>query len=173
MERTIKLKQCFPYPVENVWNALTDPNLLGKWFMENDLQPVIGREFTFRMAPQKGWDGITYCKVIELVPMQKISYTYKGSASGEKALACAGIHSETADSIGKGIFTELDTVLTFTLETTCGGSCLTMEHSGYKGLKLVLVSFIMGMGWKKQLRKRLPLVLERMSKGNVVHSTFS
>lgn len=164
MQRTIKLKQCFAYPPLLVWEAITDPKLLGKWFMQNDFKPVIGHEFTFRMAAQKGWDGITYCKVTELEPMHKIAYTYRGSASGEKTLACAGIHSDKADAIGKGIFTELDTVLKFTIETTCGGSCLTMEHSGYKGLKLIIVSFVMGMGWKKQLRKRLPLVLEQISK---------
>ena len=38
-----------------------------------------------------------------------------------------------------------------------------MEHSGYRGLKLVIVSLIMGMGWKKQFRKRLPKVLEELS----------
>lgn len=161
---TIKIKQCFPYPVSDVWHALTDSKLLGKWFMENDFLPVKDREFTFRMAPQKGWDGITHCKVVALEPMQKISYTYRGSAIGEKMLACAGIHSDAADSIGKGIFTELDTVLTFRLETTCGGACLTMEHSGYRGLKLVIVGFVMGIGWKKQLRKKLPLVLEELSR---------
>lgn len=164
MQRTIKIKQCFPYPVEQVWKALTDPMLLGKWFMENNLQPALGHEFTFRMAPQKGWDGITYCKIVELQPMEKIAYTYCGTATGEKALACANIHSGKADAIGKGIFTTLDTKLKFTLSTTCGGTCLAMEHSGYKGLKLVIVSLVMGMGWKKQLRKRLPLVLEQISR---------
>lgn len=164
MKRTIRKKTSLPYPIEDVWLALTDAQLLGKWFMQNDIQPELNWEFTFRMAPQKGWDGITYCKVIELEPMKHIAYTYQGKASGEKALACAGIHSEAADNVGKGIFTELDTVLSFTLESTCGGTLLELEHSGYKGLKLVIVSLIMGMGWKKQLHKRLPLVLEKMVK---------
>ncbi len=162
MERTIKLKTCYEYPVETLWKALTDPDLLGKWFMKNDFVPEPGREFTFQMAPQKGWNGITYCQVIDLVLMKKISYTYKGCATGEKALACAGIHSDAADTVGKGIFTQLDTVLTFELESTCGGSCLTMKHSGYRGLKLVIVSLIMGIGWKKQLRTRLPSVLKEI-----------
>ena len=90
--------------------------------------------------------------------------TYQGFASGEKTLACAGIHSEIADSAAKGIFAELDTVLEFTLEPTCGGTILNMEQSGYKGLKMVIVSLVMGMGWKKQLFKKLPVVLEKMKK---------
>lgn len=164
MERTIRLKTHLPYKVEQVWAALTDANLLGKWFMENDIKPLLNYEFTFRMAPQKGWDGITYCKVTEVEPLKSITYTYQGKASGEKTLACAGIHSETADKAAKGIFAELDTVLRFTLTPICGGTTLTMEHSGYKGFKLIIVSFVMGMGWKKQLRKKLPVLLEKLAK---------
>lgn len=164
MKRTIKIKKHFPYKLEYVWSALTEAEWLGKWFMENDIKPELDHEFTFRMAPQKGWDGITWCKVSELEPMKQIAYTYRGKATGEKALACAGIHSDAADKATKGIFTKLDTVLSFRLEPTCGdGTILYMEHSGYKGLKLVIVSLIMGMGWKKQLHKRLPLVLAKIA----------
>lgn len=169
MKRTIRLKSHLPYKFEYIWLALTDAKLLGKWFMENDIKPEINHEFTFRLAPQKGWNGITYCKVIEVEPMKHIAYTYQGLASGEKALACAGIHSEMADKVTKGIFTELDTVLSFTLIPTCGGTTLAMEHSGYKGFKLVIVSLIMEMGWKKQLRKKLPLVLEKIEKEENIH----
>ncbi len=162
MKRTIHRKQFLPYPTAQVWEALTDHNMLGKWFMENDIQPVVGHEFTFRMEPQKGWDGITYCTITDIDENKKIAYTYQGYASGEKTLACAGIHSELADSAAKGIFAELDTLLEFSLEPTCGGTILKMEQSGYKGLKMVIVSFVMGMGWKKQLGRKLPSVLEKM-----------
>jgi Uncharacterized conserved protein len=162
MKRTIKLKTVLPYSLDKVWQALTDAKLLGHWFMENDIKPEANHYFTFRMAPQKGWDGITHCKIRAIEPLKYISYSYKGEATGEKALACAGIHSDTADKVTKGIFTKLDTVLSFTLEPTCDGTILSMEHSGYKGLKLVIVSLIMQLGWKKQLRKKLPKVLEQM-----------
>jgi uncharacterized protein YndB with AHSA1/START domain len=164
MTRSIKLKYSLPYKPEHVWLALTDAGLLGKWFMENDLKPALHREFTFRMAPQKGWDGITYCKVTAIEPPSHIAYTYQGSASGEKALACAGIHSETADKAAKGIFAELNTTVSFTLTPTCGGTTLQLTHTGFTGLKLVIVSLIMQMGWKKQLLKKLPLVLEKIAR---------
>ncbi|HTM67012.1 MAG TPA: SRPBCC domain-containing protein [Flavipsychrobacter sp.] len=164
MTRTIKLKTVLPYPTEQVWQALTDAELLGRWFMENNIEPRQGHYFTFRMKPQKGWDGITHCEVIDVVPEKYISYTYRGQATGEKALACAGIHSDTADKLTKGIFAQLDTVLSFRLEPTCGGTVLYMQQSGYKGLKLVIVSLIMQMGWKKQLRKRLPMLLQKLNK---------
>ena len=164
MNRTIRLKKVLPYPTEKVWQTLTNSSLLGSWFMKNDIEPKPGHYFTFRMKPQKGWDGITHCEITELEPEKSIAYTYRGEATGEKALACAGIHSDTADKITKGIFTKLDTVLKFTLEPTCGGTILRMEHSGYKGLKLIVISFIMQMGWKKQLNRKLPKVLENMGK---------
>jgi uncharacterized protein YndB with AHSA1/START domain len=163
MQRTIKLKGFLPYPPEKVWLALTDAKLLGSWFMQNDIEPGLGYDFTFRMAPQKGWDGITYCHITALEPQKYIEYTYRGEASGEKALSCAGIHSETADKMTKGIFTKLDTLLSFTLEPACGGTMLSLTHTGFRGLKLVMVSLIMQMGWRKQLKKKLPKVLERLA----------
>lgn len=163
MKRTIRLKTVLPHSPDKVWLALTDAKLLGSWFMENDIKPELNHYFTFRMAPQKGWDGITHCEITAIEPVKHVAYTYKGEATGEKALACAGIHSDSADKMTKGIFTELNTVLSFTLEPTCGGTILLMEHSGYAGLKLVIVSLIMQMGWKKQLRKKLPKVLEQMT----------
>lgn len=162
MKRTIKMKRVLPNPVEQVWQALTDNEVLGSWFMKNDFKPELNHEFTFKMAPQKGWDGITHCQVTELEPMHKVAYTYRGSASGEKTLACAGVHSEVADKMAKGIFTELDTVLTFTLTPTCGGTLLELKHSGFHGFKMVLISLVFGMGWKKQL-KRLRALLDKMS----------
>lgn len=163
MTRTIKLKTVLPYPAEKIWQALTEPELLGSWFMENNIVAKQGHYFTFRMKPQKGWDGITHCEIIAVEPKKHIAYTYRGEATGEKALACAGIHSEAADKLTKGIFTKLDTVLSFTLEPTCGGTILLMEQSGYKGLKLSIISLIMQSGWKKQLRKKLPKILDRLN----------
>ncbi|AHF14737.1 SRPBCC family protein [Niabella soli] len=163
MQRTIRLKAVLPYPPERVWQALTHPGLLGSWFMKNDIKPEPGHSFTFRMAPQRGWDGITHCEVIAVEPQKLIAYTYRGEASGEKALACAGIHSGTADKITKGIFTKLDTIVRFSLEPTCGGTLLHLEQSGYKGLKLIIISLIMQMGWKRQLKKKLPAALQKMT----------
>lgn len=163
MTRTIKLKAVLPYPPETVWLALTDAKLLGSWFMENNIEPKLGHNFTFQMSPQKGWDGITHCEITALEPLKLLSYTYRGEATGEKTMACAGIHSGTADKMTKGIFTRLDTVLSFALEPTCGGTILSLEHSGYKGLKLVIISLIMAIGWKKQLRKKLPKVLQAIT----------
>ena len=130
--------------------------------MQNDIKPIVGYEFEFKTSPQKVWDGITHCKILTVDADKFISYTYSGKATGEKAVAYAGIHSDTADKAAKGIFAELNTLISFTLEPTCGGTLLTLEQSGYKGLKMILVSYIMQMGWKKQLGKKLPALLQKI-----------
>ena len=163
MQRTIRLATTVPHAPDQVWRALTEPELLGSWFMANDIAPKLHHRFTFRMAPQKGWDGVTHCEVISLDPGRHLAYTFRGEATGEKALACAGIHSDAAGKLTKGIFTALDTIVSFTLEPTCGRTTLRLEQSGYRGMKLVLVSFIMQRGWKKQLRRKLPRALERLA----------
>src|SRR5262249_18053980 len=139
--------------------------------MPNDFEPKLNHQFTFHMKPQRGWDGLTHCEVIQLEPLHRVAYTYRGEASGEKPLACAGIDSRAADSAAKGLFAQLDTVLSFTLtpeQATNGAenTRLILEHTGFKGLKLVIVSFIMGSGWQKVLR-RLSTALEAM-KGEAI-----
>jgi uncharacterized protein YndB with AHSA1/START domain len=169
MQRTIRLERLIPYAPERVWHALTDCDTLGRWFMPTTtFAPRLGHAFTFQMKPQRGWDGTTYCQITELEPLRRIAYTYQGSATGEKTLACANVDSEMAKSAAKGIFTELDTVLSFTLtpEVTCGGidqTRLLLEHTGFKGAKLMIVSLVLGYGWRTSVLPRLDTELARMS----------
>src|SRR5262249_53987326 len=154
----IRIERLLHHPQEEVWRALTDPQVLGSWLMENNFEPKLHHRFMFRMKPQRGWDGLTHCEVIELESPHRLAFTYRGEATGEKTLSCAGIHSGAANAAAKGIFTQLDTVLRFTLEPDrlCDGTertRLRLEHSGFNGFKLTLVSFVMGMGWKKILRR--------------------
>ncbi len=61
----IEVDQFVPRPAEQVWRALTDPDLLARWLMPNDFKPVVGHLFTFRTepVPQHGFDGIVHCQV--------------------------------------------------------------------------------------------------------------
>ena len=66
MSRPIVMERVFAYPPERLWRALTDSSALADWLMENDFQPVLHHEFTFRTKPAPGFDGIVRCRVIEL-----------------------------------------------------------------------------------------------------------
>lgn len=165
--RDIHRELRLPYPPALVWRGVSERAVLAGWFMDNDLVPEVGHPFTFRKNPQRGWDGITWCELIELNPQQTIAMRYRGRASGEKALACAGVDSKAIQSTGKNVFTELDTILRFSVLPDGEGSRLVLDHTGFQGFSQVIVSFIMGAGWGKVLR-RLPAALDAAARGEVL-----
>lgn len=137
MKRDLRLERVYPQPPERVWRALTDRRALSAWLMETDFEPRLGHRFTFRAKPQRGWDGVTYCEVTELDPPRRVAYTWRGGSGKDAPLT-------------------LDTVVRFTLTPEGSGTRLTLEHTGFSGLRSVLVSFLMKAGWTKMLRTRLP-----------------
>ena len=104
--------------------------------MESDFEPRLGHKFMFHSKPQPGWDGKSYCEVTELDPPRRLAYTWRGGP--------------------------IDTLLRITLEPVADGTRIVLEHSGFRGLKAVMVSFIMGAGWKGIVNKHIPAVLARM-----------
>jgi len=136
VKRDLRFEVVYKHPIEKVWRALTDPKAIAQWLMENDFEPRLGHKFMFHSKPQPGWDGKTYCEVIELDPPRRLAYTWRGGS--------------------------IDTLLRITLEPLADGTRIVLEHSGFRGLKAVMVSFIMGAGWKGIVNKRIPAVLARM-----------
>lgn len=141
MKRNLKLERVYPHPPAKLWRALTRREALATWLMENDFEAVLGHRFTFRAKPVPGWDGVTYCEVIELVPERVLAFTWRGGAGGGKPPT-------------------LDTVVRFRLEPVDGGTKLVLEHNGFSGLRSVMVSFMMRSGWAKMMARRLPAWLD-------------
>jgi uncharacterized protein YndB with AHSA1/START domain len=134
MKRDLRFEAVYPYPIEKVWRAITDPKAISQWLMENDFEPKLGHKFMFRSKPQPGWDGIVNCEVLELDPPRRLSYSWSGGG--------------------------LNTMVTFLLEPATKGTRLRLEHKGFAGLKGLMVSMILGSGWKSNILKRnLPAVL--------------
>ena len=65
--------------IEKVWHSITTSEALAVWCMPNDFEPVLGHEITFRSKPKGNWDGIVYCKVMELEPPCKLGFTWSGA----------------------------------------------------------------------------------------------
>lgn len=92
---------------EKVWRALTDPALLAEWLL-----PVIGftlepgAEFMFKTQPYPGWDGTVSCRMLEIEPNRKLSYTWTVPF--------------------------LETVATFTLTPSALGTRLSIVQSGFR-----------------------------------------
>lgn len=139
MSRSIVHKWFFEHDVDTVWEYLTDSELLAQWLMPNDFEPTVGHQFNFRTKPKVkfGFDGTVYCEVLEVVPKQKLSYSWKGGANGK---------------------TSLDTVVTWTLTSQEGGVALLLEHSGFKGVRNYLPYIIMGKGWLKIVKRLMKII---------------
>lgn len=147
MQRDITLKWAFPHPPQKVWECLTNPELISLWLMKNDFKPVVGHRFNFhtKPIPKMGFDGIVYCEVIDIVPLKKLVYTWKGGP-------------------GPGVI-KLDTVLSWTLKATDNGTEVLLEHTGFKGFHNYLASIFMHSGWKKGITKAFNKVLNQYVDG--------
>lgn len=138
MQKDIKHTRFYQHPPEVVWEALTNSELLGEWLMQNNFKPEVGHQFQFatKARSKANFDGNVFCEVLEVQPLKKLSYSWKGGP-------------------GKGIIT-LDSVVTWTLTQKDGGTELTLEHSGFKGLRNYLPYLIMNQGWKLILKRLIP-----------------
>jgi len=134
MSRTIKHQYFFPHPPQTVWDYLTKSELMAQWLMKNDFQPIVGLDFQFRTNPIPGldFDGIFYCKVLEIVPCKRLSYSWNSGP-------------------GEGRIT-LDSIVVWTLEPKDHGTEVFLEHSGFA--KKENLDFYNGLnhGWVEKLQ---------------------
>ena len=60
-----------------VWSAITEVEKAKQWFMEQKgFKPEVGNEFTM-LAVMDGKEFLHLCKVTEVIPYKKLSYTWK------------------------------------------------------------------------------------------------
>jgi uncharacterized protein YndB with AHSA1/START domain len=135
MAKFIKHQFFFPHPPQTVWEYLTNPELMALWLMKNNFQPEVGVEFQFRTGPipSLDFDGIIYCKVLEINPFESLSYSWRSGP-------------------GEGRIT-LDSVVTWKLKPNDKGTELVLEHSGFT--KKENLAFFDGLnhGWVEKLQK--------------------
>ena len=144
MTKTIKHAFFYSHKPESVWEYLTDAELMAQWLMPNDFKPVVGHNFKFIIKPMPAFnfDGIIFCKVLELVPNKKLVYSWKGGPGpGE---------------------TTLDSTVTWTLTPKDKGTELLIEHTGFATDEAMLQIFsVMDAGWKQNIQKIDELIKAR------------
>ena len=86
MKRNVIMERVYPFPPEQVWEALADSRALSEWLMENDFQPYVGHRFQFRTNPQWGFDGSVHCEVITVDRPRRLAYTWQGGPMKKKVL---------------------------------------------------------------------------------------
>ena len=136
MQTEIKHQWIYKQSPNEIWEYLTQAELIALWLMPNNFKEVVGHEFEFRTnpIPSLHLDGIFHCKVLEIVPLKKLTYSWKGGS-------------------GNGEIT-LDTIVEWTLEPFDNGTRLLLKHSGFKEEN---ISILMGMtdGWQENIQKML------------------
>lgn len=138
MAPRIELESFYPYPIEHVWNALTQPDALEQWLMRNEgFQPVKGQKFRFYAKPVMGWDGTARCEILEVDKPHKIVWSQAGNDEGKDPF-----------------------LITWRLKEEGQGTRLTLLHEGFKGLRGFAIKKFMGEGWKRMFDQRIPLALE-------------
>jgi uncharacterized protein YndB with AHSA1/START domain len=135
MQKEIKHSWFFSHPPETIWEYLTNSELLSQWLMKNDFKPVVGQKFMFWAGPypELEFDGNIYCEVLEVLPLNRISYSWKyGPRKGETAL---------------------DSIVVWTLRPKDGGTELVIEHTLLKGTENPMHFKTMNAGWQTNVNK--------------------
>lgn len=133
--RDIVVEETFPHSPETIWLTLTTGALIGRWLMApNGFAPVPGTRFTFQTKPGGAWDGVIRCEVLDVVPHQRLTYSWTGGHP---------------DNDGYGA--PLDTVVTWTLTPTAGGTRLRLVHAGFALPRNRSAFETMGKGWRTVL----------------------
>ncbi|QDG62252.1 SRPBCC domain-containing protein [Pseudarthrobacter sp. NIBRBAC000502771] len=101
-ENAIRLERHYPHPAAAVWAALTTPELLARWWAQGNIAPVVGHRFTMDMD---AW-GRQQCEVLTVDPGASISFLFSEG--------------------------QLDTTITWRLESVDGGTILHFEHAGFQ-----------------------------------------
>jgi len=139
MQTEIKNEWFYEQAPNEVWEYLTESELIALWLMPNNFKPILGYEFQFKTKPipSMDLDGIFHCQVLEMIPFQKLIYSWKGGS-------------------GDGVFT-LDTIVEWTLEKQGKGTKLFLKQTGFKEANL---SIFTGMtsGWNANIQKMITLL---------------
>lgn len=133
----IVVDEVFPHSPETIWKTLTTGDLIGRWLMEpTGFEPVEGKHFTFQTRAAGAWDGIIRCQVLEVVPNERLAYTWKGG------------HEENVE-----YGSPLDTVVTWILSGGENGTRLRLIPSGFVTPKNEAAFKNMSDGWKKVVQR--------------------
>jgi uncharacterized protein YndB with AHSA1/START domain len=136
--RAIVVEEDFPHAPDVIWRTVTTGALVGRWLRmtPSGFEPIVGNRFTYRTTPAGAWDGVIHCEVLEVLPLERFVYSWRGG-----------------DQTNDGAYgSKLDTIVTLTLEEIEGGTRLRVVHAGFVIPKNEVAYRGMGEGWGEVVR---------------------
>lgn len=137
----IHLAQDYPHPVDQVWRALTDPDLIPRWTATGagarpvGFDTVVGSHFQFVAKPKPGWDGVVDCVVLEAEAPTLLRFSWTDNGGGDQ------------------------TEVAYRLSATAAGTCLCYDHTGFTGPGGFVMARLLGRIRRRMLAVGLPGVL--------------
>jgi len=136
MNNEIKRQWFYDQPANEIWAYLTKAELIESWLMPNDFKPEVGHEFTFKTnpIPDLGLSGTFHCKVLEIVPLERLVYSWNGGLSKQQPT--------------------LKTIVEWTLVAKENGTELQLIHRGFTDLNNTIMN-AMFHGWDEHIQKMI------------------
>lgn len=129
----IVVEEVLPHAPETIWKTLTTGELIDRWLMKSTgFAPVAGTRFTLQTTPAGAWDGVIQCEVREVLPNERLVYSWRGGHDGNAEYG-----------------SRLDTVVTWTLAKVDGGTRLRVVHAGFVLPKNATTMRNLRAGWKQ------------------------
>ncbi|MGO9607113.1 MAG: SRPBCC family protein [Candidatus Binataceae bacterium] len=129
----IVVEEIFPHAPETIWKTLTSGEHMNRWLMKSaGFEPVKGTRLTLHTTAAGAWDGVIHCEVLEVLPNERLSYSWRSG------------HDDNNAQYGSRI----DMVVTFTLTKVEGGTRLRVVHAGFVMPKNETSIRNLGEGWK-------------------------
>jgi uncharacterized protein YndB with AHSA1/START domain len=138
----INLVNDYPHPVEKVWRAVTDPELIPLWTATGaggcaeGFATVVGTKFRFIGKPKPGWNGVVDCEVLEVREPSLLRWSWTDTSSGAT------------------------TQVVYRIEPHAGGTRFTYEHTGFTGVGGFFMAQLLGHVRRKMLDQGLAAVLD-------------
>jgi uncharacterized protein YndB with AHSA1/START domain len=77
MQKEIKHVWHFNQSPQEVWEYLTNPELIEQWLMKTDFQPIVGHKFHFIGGCSDAAKAAAHCEVLEVTPYTQLSYSWQ------------------------------------------------------------------------------------------------
>ena len=126
MENEIRQTRHFNQPPQEVWDYLTNPELIEQWLGKTDFKPVAGHKFRF-ISP---YGNDSYCEVLEVKPFTRLSYSWQKNSAKDHKL--------------------FNSTVVWTLVPKENGTELQLVHNGFTAVEDVIAHT---NGWEICLKK--------------------